>query len=182
MHVFRTGSWEMAGIAALGPPDSMFNVNIKSVHVSPDGRLIAVRESFMTRRPSRVPSGNPTREDRVRTWSLDPGRGQTSEASAQDAADDDGLKRPLANWTGFETGESPERRTANSRWEGASDEAFVRLRPRLRADFIESGCQRMLRNLSPSEWKEHLGDEPYRRTCENAQGPTGPTADGARPR
>ena len=24
------------------------------------------------------------------------------------------------------------------------------------------GCQRMQRNLSSSEWKEHVGDEPYR--------------------
>jgi hypothetical protein len=178
MHVFRTGSWEMAGIAALGSPDPTFNVSIKSVRVSPDGRLIAVRESFIAKRLSRVASNNATRQDRFRTWSLEPGRGHVSEGSAETAAVDDALQRTLSKWTGFETGESPERRTANSRWDATSDGALVRLRPRLAADFIESGCQRLLRNLSPSEWKEHVGDEPYRQTCANVPSPTGPTPDG----
>ena len=116
MHVFRTGSWEMAGIAALGPPDPTFNVTIESVRVSPDGRLIAAREGFIAKRLSRVASNNPTRQDRIRTWSLDPGRGHLSEASAENAADDDALQRTLAKWTGFETRESPERRAATRRW------------------------------------------------------------------
>ena len=179
MHVFRTADWEMAGIAGLGSPDPTFKVNIKSVRVSPDGRLIAVRESFMAKRLTRAASNNPTRQDRFRTWSLDPTRGHVSEPSAENSADDAALQRTLANWTGFETGESPERRTANSRWDGTSDGALVRLRPRLAADFIEAGCQRMLRNLSPSEWKEHVGDEPYRQTCADVPGPTGATVHAA---
>jgi WD40-like Beta Propeller Repeat len=181
MHLLHTGAWEIAGIITLDPPDPTFNVNIDNVRVSPDGRWIAARESFTAKRLSRVGSNNPNREARLRIWSLNPGRRHGSEPSAVDAGENEALQRASAKWTGFETGASPERRTENSRWKGTNDGALVRLWPRLPADFIESGCQRVLRNLSLSEWKEQVGDEPYRRTCANVPGPIGTTAEGRGP-
>jgi WD40 repeat protein len=36
-------------------------------------------------------------------------------------------------------------------------------------------CSQVSRNLTPTEWRENLGDEPYRLTCPNiAEGPAGP--------
>ena len=30
---------------------------------------------------------------------------------------------------------------------------------------IEEACSRLTRNLTPEEWHQYLGDEPYQRTC-----------------
>jgi WD40 repeat protein len=43
---------------------------------------------------------------------------------------------------------------------------------------IEEACARLSRNLTPEEWREYLGDEPYHKTCPDlgrprAQGSTG---------
>jgi len=36
----------------------------------------------------------------------------------------------------------------------------------LRADaLIEAACKRVSRNLTAEEWRNYLGDEPYRKTC-----------------
>jgi len=34
-------------------------------------------------------------------------------------------------------------------------------------DLIELACARLTRNLTRTEWKQYLGEEPYRKTCEN---------------
>lgn len=34
-------------------------------------------------------------------------------------------------------------------------------------DLIEEACSRLNRNLTPEEWKQHVGDEPWRKTCPN---------------
>jgi WD40 repeat protein len=34
-------------------------------------------------------------------------------------------------------------------------------------DLIADACSRLIRNLTPDEWRQHLGDEPYRKTCPN---------------
>ena len=35
------------------------------------------------------------------------------------------------------------------------------------ADMIAAACARLSRNLTPKEWKQYLGDEPYRKACVN---------------
>jgi WD40 repeat protein len=32
-------------------------------------------------------------------------------------------------------------------------------------DLIAEGCRRLTRNLTPDEWREYVGDQPYRKTC-----------------
>jgi len=40
---------------------------------------------------------------------------------------------------------------------------------------IAQACSELNRNLTPSEWRENVGDEPYRPTCPNiGEGPAGP--------
>jgi WD40 repeat protein len=34
-------------------------------------------------------------------------------------------------------------------------------------DLINEACARLTRNLTQAEWRQYLGDEPYRRTCPN---------------
>ena len=34
-------------------------------------------------------------------------------------------------------------------------------------DLIDLACSRLTRNLAQAEWAQYLGDEPYRKTCEN---------------
>lgn len=34
-------------------------------------------------------------------------------------------------------------------------------------DLVALGCGHVSRNLSADEWDEHLGDEPYRKTCQD---------------
>ncbi len=38
-------------------------------------------------------------------------------------------------------------------------------------DLVHDLCARMTRNLSFAEWKQYVGNEPYRRTCPNLPGP-----------
>ncbi|MGH8588268.1 MAG: WD40 repeat domain-containing protein, partial [Gammaproteobacteria bacterium] len=37
-------------------------------------------------------------------------------------------------------------------------------------DLVALGCGHVSRNLSADEWQEHLGDEPYRKTCPDLPG------------
>ena len=39
------------------------------------------------------------------------------------------------------------------------------------ADLVAAACRRLPRNLSREEWREYLGDEPYRPTCSNLPAP-----------
>jgi WD40 repeat protein len=34
-------------------------------------------------------------------------------------------------------------------------------------DLIAVACTRLTRNLTLEEWRQYLGDEPYRKTCAN---------------
>jgi hypothetical protein len=43
-------------------------------------------------------------------------------------------------------------------------------------DLIDEACARLTRNLTPEEWRQYLGDEPYRKTCPNL-----PPGEGAPP-
>jgi roadblock/LC7 domain-containing protein len=38
-------------------------------------------------------------------------------------------------------------------------------------NLMAEACARMTRNLTPEEWRQHLGDEPYRKTCPTVAGP-----------
>jgi hypothetical protein len=41
----------------------------------------------------------------------------------------------------------------------------VLLEPFRTEDLISDLCARMTRNLTPAEWKQYIGNEPYRPTC-----------------
>jgi hypothetical protein len=32
-------------------------------------------------------------------------------------------------------------------------------------DLMDEACRRLPRNLTPEEWRQYLGEEPYRETC-----------------
>jgi len=34
-------------------------------------------------------------------------------------------------------------------------------------DLIADACSRLKQNLTAQQWKQYLGDEPYRKTCPN---------------
>jgi len=34
-------------------------------------------------------------------------------------------------------------------------------------DLQAETCKRLTRNLTEDEWRQYLGDEPYRKTCQN---------------
>ena len=38
-------------------------------------------------------------------------------------------------------------------------------------DLINAACSRLNRNLTVQEWQQFIGDEPYRRTCDNLDYP-----------
>ncbi|MBZ5656949.1 MAG: TIR domain-containing protein [Acidobacteriia bacterium] len=47
----------------------------------------------------------------------------------------------------------------------ASGEGLARVWITGTADLAAAACQRMTRNLTPEEWRQYLGDEPYAHTC-----------------
>jgi hypothetical protein len=48
--------------------------------------------------------------------------------------------------------------------DGASGMGVWRWQPE---DLIAMACARLTRNLTPAEWQQYLGSEPYRKTCPN---------------
>ena len=42
-------------------------------------------------------------------------------------------------------------------------------RPWRSADMVRQACSRLTRNLTPAEWTQYLGEEPYRKTCPGIQ-------------
>lgn len=56
--------------------------------------------------------------------------------------------------------------SADGRWlASAGSDATLRLWRLPTAELTAEACARVARNLTPEEWKLHLGDDPYRRTC-----------------
>jgi WD40 repeat protein len=51
---------------------------------------------------------------------------------------------------------------ATATWDGTIELWLWRLE-----DLINEACSRLRRNLSHAEWKQYLGEEPYRKTCPN---------------
>ncbi len=49
----------------------------------------------------------------------------------------------------------------------ASDDSTVQLWEIWPQDVLVATCQRLSRNLTPEEWRQYLGEEPYRKTCSN---------------
>ena len=51
---------------------------------------------------------------------------------------------------------------------GHDDSAvFARSFPLSQSKLMEMACSRLNRNLTPEEWKQYIGDEAYRATCQN---------------
>lgn len=61
----------------------------------------------------------------------------------------------------------------------AGEDGSVRLWPLTTDDLVADACRRLLRNLGDDEWKNALGDLPYRRGCPTLPGPA-TAAPGAR--
>jgi hypothetical protein len=49
----------------------------------------------------------------------------------------------------------------------STEELIVTRHPFLPQDMIDDACARLTRNLTPEEWSQYVGAEPYRRTCPN---------------
>ncbi len=50
----------------------------------------------------------------------------------------------------------------------ASEDKTARLWLRRPEDLIAEACRRLPRNLTREEWRQYLGEEPYRQTCGDA--------------
>jgi WD40 repeat protein len=57
----------------------------------------------------------------------------------------------------------------------AGDEGVVQISLWRPQDLLDEACARLTRNLTPEEWRQYLGDEPYRKTCLNPQPPAAVT-------
>ncbi len=57
------------------------------------------------------------------------------------------------------------------------DYSVARVFPLLPEDLINAACSRLSRNLTPTEWQQYVGSEPYRLTCPNLPAP--PEAEAA---
>ena len=55
---------------------------------------------------------------------------------------------------------------ATATWDGTIELWLWRME-----DLINEACSRLTRNLTREEWKQYLGDEPYRKTCPDLPGP-----------
>ena len=55
---------------------------------------------------------------------------------------------------------------------GTADKT-AQVQPWRSEDLLNGVCTRLTRNLTREEWRRNLGEEPYRRTCENLPEPTG---------
>jgi uncharacterized protein YecT (DUF1311 family) len=53
----------------------------------------------------------------------------------------------------------------------AGDDGVVQLSLWHPQDLLDEACTRLMRNLTPEEWRQYLRDEPYRETCPNLQQP-----------
>ena len=51
----------------------------------------------------------------------------------------------------------------------AGNDGVVQLSLWRSQDLLDEACARLTRNLTPEEWRQYLGDEPYRKTCPNKQ-------------
>ena len=49
----------------------------------------------------------------------------------------------------------------------AGDDGVVQVSLWHPQDLLDEACARLTRNLTPEEWRQYLGDEPYRKTCPN---------------
>ena len=55
----------------------------------------------------------------------------------------------------------------DGRWLATADGEAARIWPIHPEDLIAEACSRLTRNLTREEWRQYMGDEPYRCTCEN---------------
>jgi len=53
----------------------------------------------------------------------------------------------------------------------ASDDKTARVQRWRSEGLVDEACARLTRNLTKEEWRQHLGDEPYHKTCENLPEP-----------
>ncbi len=158
IRILRTGTWKINRVVFQDQPDPTFNVKVDGVRVSPDGVWMATHEVFSARQSLRVADKNRAKAARWRIWNL---------TTATEVSESRSVLHAHESWPGYKPGTQPEEWSENSRWTASADGPVVRLRPRLPQDFIEAGCRRLSRNLSPEEWKTHFGDEAYRPTCED---------------
>jgi hypothetical protein len=57
----------------------------------------------------------------------------------------------------------------------AGDDGVVQVSLWHPQDLLDEACARLTHNLTPEEWRQYLGDEPYRETCPNLPQPVAGT-------
>lgn len=59
----------------------------------------------------------------------------------------------------------------DGKWVATASGRTARVWLRRSEDLIAEACARLTRNLTLEEWRQYVGDEPYRKTCPNLPGP-----------
>lgn len=144
--------WEVSTGQMIGPPLTGFEGAIQSLSFSPDGTVLAAGSGDNQETDENFSTN--TEVHAVHLWNIDKrlrmGEPITGFAgwAVQVRFSPDG--KSLAAWT--------------APWLGESSDNVVVIDLGTQA-LINALCRRANRNLTQEEWKQYIGDHPYRRTC-----------------
>ena len=174
--------WDLATRQPLGPPLTGHKSRVSSVAFSPDGKTLASGGAddtiILWDVATRQPVGRPLTGHKgwVSSVAFSP-NGKTLASGSEDrtiilwdVATRQPLGEPLTEHTGTveSVAFSPNGKTLAS---GSADESIMLWDVSLESWKLRA-CGIANRNLTPvEEWRQYLGDEPYRKTCPDLPGP-----------
>jgi WD40 repeat protein len=170
----KTLRWSMAGGGAQEVPVSGSTGSITSLAFSPSGRLLAAggadgRIYLLNTATWTLVSSLIGHTQQISSLAFSPDGTTLASASADnsvrlwDVGAGQPLGQPLADPTGSPTSiaYSPDGTTIAV---GSAD-GFVRVWSASLPAWTRQACRIANRNLTPQEWRQYLGDAPYRETC-----------------